>query len=136
VITVGIFAIAAWALVPFMRDHFHNGAAGAAAATAIAETIAALLGIKLVGINLLNRDFISRLFRCGIATLGMAAVIWLTQRFFVIVPLALGLSAFLLIAAKLHVLPPREQDLIVAWVKGKLGRFRSGDSAPGESPAP
>jgi O-antigen/teichoic acid export membrane protein len=136
VITVGIFAAAAWVLVPYMRDHFHNGAAGAAAATAIAEAIAAILGIKLVGINLLNREFTVRLLRCGIATLGMAAVIWLTQRLFVVVPLALGLFAFTLIAVKLRVLPQREQDLIVAWVKGKLGRFRPAGGGTADPPAP
>ena len=47
-------------------------------------------------------------------------VIWLTHQIFIVVPFLLGVTTFIVVAAKVHVLTPQEQELIVAAVRRKL----------------
>ena len=122
VISVGVYSISAWFLIPFTRDHYHNGAIGAVGATVISETCSAIFAFWILGNNPFHRETIFRILRAIVATFCMTVVIWFTRKMFILIPTILGCSVFAFLAWKLRVLGEEEQNKLAHLINSKLRR--------------
>ncbi|MCS6777626.1 MAG: oligosaccharide flippase family protein [Chloroherpetonaceae bacterium] len=115
--SIGIYSLIAWFLVPYTEHTFRSGAIGAVLATCFSELLSVVFAFILLQNNPLNAETLSRLFRALVATLGMVAVMRLTQNLFLLIPVVLGFITFALLAWVLRVLTPEEQQKVTALIR-------------------
>jgi O-antigen/teichoic acid export membrane protein len=108
----GVFNIAINAvLIRYFQDHFHNGAIGAAWALLMTEMLMAPVGL-VIGRQYLDwRLLLPRLFRCLLATLGMAAAVLLVSRFGLLAQVGTGTLVFTLLGLLLGVTTNEEREV-------------------------
>jgi polysaccharide transporter, PST family len=108
----GVFNIAINAvLIRYYQDQFHNGAIGAALALLITEMVMAPVGL-IIGRQYLDWQLLlPRLFRCLLATLGMAVAVSLVSRFGLLAQVGTGALVFALLGLLLGVTTKEEREV-------------------------
>ncbi len=123
--TVALNALFCWILIPITMRYFHNGSAGAMAASMIAESVTVVFAFVLLGTNPLSVQAVTQVFRGLVAAVSMGCVIWLTRNMMIIFPATLGMLTFCYLAYHLHVFGEEEQQKLVAMIQQKLGRRKN-----------
>ncbi len=95
------------AMIPYFQGRIHNGAVGAALSLLATELLQAAAGLALVN-GILNSSSWGKLVRALLATLGMAAVVWLVRGFGLLVEVPLGAFTFGALALAARVITPEQ----------------------------
>jgi O-antigen/teichoic acid export membrane protein len=80
--------------IPFARDHFENGAIGAAVTTILTEVVMTVGGFRLRPPGVLDRWTAGYMLRCFAATLAMVAVVLALGDVPLAVTIVVGIAAF------------------------------------------
>ncbi|MCC6728086.1 MAG: oligosaccharide flippase family protein [Chthonomonadales bacterium] len=120
--TVGMNAAGCYVLIPVTVRRLGNAPVGAVVASLLAECITVVFAFVLLRNNPLNASTVGRIARSLVATAAMAGVMLATRRLFVVVPAALGLTTFAVIAWRLRVLGADEQARLMALLRQRLAR--------------
>jgi O-antigen/teichoic acid export membrane protein len=118
--TVGINYISSLILVPWALAHRMNGAVGSVASLVIAEVFTTIMALIVLRNNPIDRVVLGRMFRTLIPCTLMAGVMLSTRQYFILIPLILGLAAFIIPAKYLHILGADEQRKLEEVVRRKL----------------
>jgi O-antigen/teichoic acid export membrane protein len=104
-------------LIRYFQEHQHNGAIGAAMSLSLTEYGMALVGLILLA-EMLDAGSVLRLTRAGLATAGMALVVWSLNEFGLAAEIAAGSVTFAVLALVLRVLNREELTML----RGIAGR--------------
>lgn len=128
--------------IPVFHHAFGNGAAGAAVAVLITDTITAVAALALLpaAVRSALAATVPSLARAGLATLVMAAAVWPVRNSFPAIPVALGVAVFAAAAVALHVFSRDEIAAIASLARralpGSRGSAVQNVASDSESGAP
>jgi hypothetical protein len=131
-LTIVVYGGLGAVLIPLFRAHHSTGSAGAAAANMIADTLGAICSLLLLGSNPFTLESAGRILRSALAVAFMAAVMWLSRGFFVLVPAIAGCAAFIALGTMLRVLTKEEQERLTGFVRRKWASVTGAGRSAGQ----
>lgn len=103
--------------VPWADRVFSNGAIGGAMAYAATESMMVLVGLWKISPYLVERGIASRAVRVAVAGAVMMAASWPLRDRFIVLPVVVGMLAYLVAVAALRVLNADERELLMKVVR-------------------